>query len=193
MTEKARHSLILHCGFSLAVFALFLPAPLLGEVFEVFYNSEEELVKQWLLFSSEAGMDIIPAEREKGEGGYMIKVFGDEARRGSLLAGVVKTAKGEILSTPLTSSVGNELEAESIKLAREKIPALKAEIQKGGAELQRLKGEMNLLNITKRKEYGFEEIDKTYELIDKMEEEMAQIRKAKGADKPGEEITKQSG
>lgn len=130
---------------------------------------------QWLVISDGQGIRKVVADRVHKADKVIVKAdlsLVDEKTMGSF---VVLTETGQIFSTPLTLLKFNELEKESIHLAEEQIPFLQEQLEQERARLEAKRGELNLVNLKKRREFGLDEVDRVYERIAILKEENQRI------------------
>lgn len=120
---------------------------------------------QWLVISDGQVLKRVSAEREEQEGAVKVVAALSQVSTETMGSFVVMTEDGTIFSTPFTSLKVNELEQESIHLAEVQVPILRELLEQERAKLEAKKGELSLVNLKKRKEFGFDEVDKIYERI----------------------------
>ncbi len=138
--------------------------------YEEFVSFDGEVSQSWIAVSRDGVIDTMNADREKIEGGYLIRADVGLLAADALVSAIILGVDGLIISNPLHLSQNNELEQESIKLAQKKIPILENDILMVREKLKSLEGEMKLANIKKRKEFGFDEVDLIYERITVIQE-----------------------
>lgn len=160
--------------FLLIVFSI--PSSLLA--YEEFVNYSSEIKKAWFVKVNNAEIEQIAATVEKSGTGYVIRAIETVPESDHLISTLFLDESGNMVSTPLHNPHNRELEQESVKLAHSKIPELNQEFNILQNKLSSLNGELKLLNLRKRKDYGFDEIDLIYDRISVIQDEIDLISQA---------------
>ncbi|MCB0339233.1 MAG: hypothetical protein KDD53_06500 [Bdellovibrionales bacterium] len=165
---------------SILLMGILAPCKVMAQDAVEYLSNSEEPKEEWIVTFERGAVKFNEARISREADKLRLTSYLRGPSAETLSTGVVVTRQGEVISLPLHTVFQDEMTSESQIAAERKKGELQRRIMANTEKIRELEGKMELLNTKKRMEAGFGKVDRTYEKISNIEEQLKVLREAQG-------------